>query len=188
MPSFPKIIDLPTILNTTDWEWTPYRTPSFPSYDFWLGIDPDGNRWLTKLKGDFYAYRELVFARLAQKMGWSCQSSTFIQLAPQSAVVLGRSAGEVHAAHWFMEEHTPGTCSSDCPLKLIINRSGLTVDDLAGSRIAHLMDWPKSEIATCLFGGNELPGFLITTDHELIIIDSEQMFSNAPCDLTETNW
>ena len=69
MPSFPKIIDLPRILNTTDWEWTPYRTPSFPSYDFWLGIDPDGNRWLTKLKGDFYAYRELVFARWRRRWG-----------------------------------------------------------------------------------------------------------------------
>jgi hypothetical protein len=28
-----------------------------------------------------------------------------------------------------------------------------------------------------MFGANELPGKLFTTDHELVVIDSEQMFS-----------
>lgn len=50
------------------------------------------------------------------------------------------------------------------------------------------MDWPKSEVAAYLFGGHEPPGRLITTAHEFVIIDSEQMFSTNPCDLTETRW
>ena len=50
------------------------------------------------------------------------------------------------------------------------------------------MDWPRSEIAAAIFGANEPPGRLFTTDHELVVIDGEQMFSIPPTDARETNW
>ena len=188
MASFPLIKDLPQVLDATGWQWMRFEASSAPSHDFWLGIDREGNRWLTKLKGFFYAYREIVFARIAQKMKWSCQSSAFLHLDAQSAAILGVSTGEVHAAHWFMDEHVYPPCSSTCSLKFLIGKSIETVDDLSGSNIAHLLDWPKSEFAACLFGGNEPPGRLFTAVHEFVIIDSEQMFSTGPCELDGTSW
>jgi hypothetical protein len=188
MPSFAQMNDLPPVLDTTGWRWERYQPSSSAPRDFWLGFDLAGRRWLTKLRGDLYAYRELVFSRLAQKMGWSCQSSAFMVLDPHSAQQLGVPDDEGHAAHWFMDEHPRKKCSSECPLAFLRGRPIETVDDLAGSRIDHILDWPKSEIAACLFGGNESPGCLITTAHEFVIIDSEQMFSSGRSDLTETRW
>ena len=45
-----------------------------------------------------------------------------------------------------------------------------------------------SEIAAPIFGANEPPGRLFTTDHELVIIDGEQMFSTQPSDARVTSW
>lgn len=192
MSSFPKMKDLPLVLDSTSWRWERYQAPSAPSHNFWIGLDPDGNKWLAKFKGScvpsFYAYREIVFARLAQKMGWSCQSSVFLRLDKQSAETLGVDANEVRAAHWFMKEHSYEPCSAGCPYRSLLGRSIRTVDDLAGSSITHLLDWPKSQFAACLFGGGEPPDKLFTTAHEFVIIDSEQMFSSSPCTLEDTNW
>lgn len=188
MASFPFIHDIPEILDTTGWRWEAFVSPHTPSHGFWVGFDREGNRWLTKLRGNFYAYREIVFARLAQRMGWFCQSSAFLRLDKQSAKVLGVSTSEVHAAHWFMKEHAQTACSPECQLKFLFGRSVETVDNLSGSEIEHLLDWPKSEFAACLFGANEPSGRLFTTDHEFVIIDSEQMFSTNPCTLDNTAW
>lgn len=54
--------DLPPAIECTGWEWERFTAPGESSYNFWAGIDRDGNRWLTKLKGGFYAYREKMFA------------------------------------------------------------------------------------------------------------------------------
>jgi hypothetical protein len=62
------------------------------------------------------------------------------------------------------------------------------VDDIKGWKISHILDWPRSEIAAALFGGNEPPGRFFTSQHEFVIIDSEQMFSTDPTDVTETQW
>ncbi len=185
MPSFPPIKELPPVLDSTGWSWNIFHTPLS---DFWLGTDLDGNRWLTKLRGSFRAYREIVFARLAQEMGWSCQSSAFLKLDRSSAKTLGVSASEIHAAHWFMEEHQHSACSINCQFRFLIGRSLETVDDFVGSEISHLLDWPRSDFAACLFGANEPSGRLITTSHEFVIIDSELMFSAGPSDLSGTNW
>ena len=180
--------DLPPVLDSTGWTWERHKTTSFPSKDFWLGLDREGNRWLTKLRGSFYAYREIVFARLAQRMGWSCQSSMFLHVDNRSAQTLGVSTGEIHAAHWFMEEHANTQCSAECQLQFLFGRFVETVDDLQNSKIEHLLDWPKSEFAACLFGANEPPGRFFTTAHEFVIIDSEQMFSTGPSALDGTAW
>lgn len=188
MPSFPLMRDLPPVVETTGWDWRSFEAPVAPSMNFWLGTDRQGNRWLTKLTGDFYAYREIVFARLAQQMGWSCQSSVFMRLNDHSAKAIGAKAGEVHAAHWFMDEHVHPHCGQNCNLAALVGRPLGVVEDLAGLTIAHILDLPKSELAACLFGGHEPPGRLFTKEHEFVIIDSELMFATEPCYFDSTSW
>lgn len=188
MPSFPLMAELPTLIDTAGWSWVQVSMPGHASNGFWIGTDPQGNRWLTKLRGSFYAYREIVFARLAQNMGWSCQSSVFIRLDAESAGNLGRKANEIHAAHWFLDEHPHPPCQPGCALLPLAGKTVRTPNDLTFPEIAGLIDWPKSEIAAYVFGGNEPPGRLFTLSHEFVVIDSEQMFSTAPCDLSSSPW
>jgi hypothetical protein len=188
MPSFPLTSELPPVVETTGWEWSPFEAPVHPSNGFWLGVDPEGHRWLTKLTGSFYAYREIVFDRLAQAMGWSCQSSVFMRLDAASATVLRRPAGEIHAAHWFLNEHGHPPCAPGCALEPLVGKAVTSVDDLANLGVMHIIDWPKSELAAYLFGGNEPPGRLFTVNHEFVIIDSELMFSTGPCPFDGSPW
>ena len=188
MLSFPLMRDLPPVLETKGWSWKRFTAPVAPSHNFWLGSDRDGNCWLTKLTGAFCAYREIVFARLAQAMKWSCQSSAFLRVDKHSAQVLGISPGEIHAAHWFLMEHLHPPCTPDCALQFLVGKDRLAVTDLMGSAIAHLLDWPKSEFAAYVFGGIEPPGRLFTTAHEFVIIDSEQMFATGPCEFDAASW
>jgi hypothetical protein len=188
MPSFPYMVDLPPILSTRGWTWEPIKTPWHPSHDFWLATDMDGNRWLTKLRGSFYAYREITFAKLAQAMGWSCQSSIYIKLDAESAAIVGAVAGEVHAAHWFLDEHPMSQCGECCGMHQLFDLKVRSVEDLEGIGIAHLNDWPKSQFAAYVFGANETSDMLFTAQHEFVIIDSEQMFSTGPCRFEELRW
>lgn len=188
MHSFPLISDLPPFLDTKGWSWRQFEAPFFPSMNFWMGIDRQGNRWLTKLRGDFSAYREIVFAKLAQKMGWSCQSSIFILLDEVSAKVIGAKAGQVHAAHWFIEEHGYQRCGDGCNYVFLLNKSIEVVDDFKKIPILHILNWPKSELAAYLFGGFEPPGKLVTKNHEFVIIDSESMFANEPNSFESSRW
>jgi hypothetical protein len=180
--------ELPHMVEPTGWTWERFEAPVAPSHNFWLGVDRNGNRWLTKLKGPFCAYREIVFARLAQAMGWSCQSSVFVKIDKHSAQTLGVSAGEVHSAHWFLDEHPRPLCSSSCALAFLRNKQVQTVEDLEGSNIAYLLDWPKSELAAHLFGRYEPPDRLFTVAHEFVIIDSELMFASDPCSFETARW
>ena len=188
MPSFPLMRDLPTVVETAGWAWHSFKAPVAPSMNFWLGTDCQGNRWLTKLTGDFYAYREIVFGKLAQQMGWSCQSSVFMRLDHDSAKAIGGKPGELHAAHWFLDEHVHPPCNEDCNLAPLVGKPVESVEDIVDLPIAHIIDWPKSELAACLFGGNEPPGRLFTKEHEFVIIDSELMFSTGPCAFDSTIW
>lgn len=189
MHFFPLISTLPLLVDTVGWTWKRIEaTEDSPSYGFWLAHDSSGNRWLTKLRGSFRAYREIAFAKLAQAMGWSCQSSMFVRIDKQSAKVLKVPAGEIHSVHWYFDEHPRSLCSPNCPLAFIRNRSIQCVEDLEGSDIPHLMDWPKSELAAHLFGGVEPPDRLFTVAHEFVIIDSELMFASEPCHFRTSRW
>lgn len=188
MPSFPHMSELPQMVESTGWTWERFEAPVAPSDNFWIGVDRNGNRWLTKLRKSFRAYREIVFARLAQTMGWSCQSSIFVRIDKHSAQTLGVSPGEVHSAHWFLDEHPHPLCSSSCALAFLRNGQIQTIEDLKGSDIAHLLDWPKSELAAHLFGGHEPPGRLFTAVHEFVIIDSELMFASDPSSFETAHW
>lgn len=117
--SFPQINEFPPVLQTTGWSWVTYKTPEPSSQQFWVGTDRDGCKWLTKLRGGFSGYREIVFARLAQRMGWSCQTSIFVQLDDTALGVLPvRPNCRTHAVHWFLEEHKPVKCTAKCPYSL----------------------------------------------------------------------
>ena len=188
MPSFPSMLEIPISADTLGWSWYQIQTPTHPSKDFWIGTDTQGNRWLTKLRGSFYAYREIVFARIVQRLGWSCQSTMFVRLDEESARTLGRKAGEVHAAHWYMSQHAGTRCGEDCSMVEVFGRQVESINDLNVAGISHLLDWPKSELAAYIFGGNEPPGRLFTTAHEFVVIDSEQMFSTDPCPFDDSPW
>jgi hypothetical protein len=188
MLSFPQMSELPSCMSTSKWSWQRVNRPGEPSDGFWIGVDKQGNRWLTKLRGSFYAYREIVFARIAQGMNWSCQSSAFICLDADAANQLGRSVGEYHAAHWYMDEHTHPSCGLLCPFEQLVDQPTQTVEGLAIPGVSHLLDWPKSEFAAYIFGGNEPPDRIFTKAHELVIIDSEQMFSTKPTSFSNSKW
>ncbi|MDH4869803.1 hypothetical protein [Pseudomonas sp. BN515] len=186
MPTFPLVSELPTVLEASGWSWQ--RFDLYNHDGFWIGTDLEGNRWLTKLRRVEYAYREIVFDRLAQRMGWSCQSTTFLQLSSADADYLGVTE-RVHGAHWFLDEHSRDrACSSGCPFEFCLDRPFTSIDDFDGCGIKNLLDWPKADFAACLFGANEPSDRLITVDHELVIIDSEQMFASSPCALSGCAW
>ena len=61
-PSYPLVSELPPIIETRKWDWKPRG-------DFFLGTDESGVVWLTKMRGAFRGYREVVFERLVQRTG-----------------------------------------------------------------------------------------------------------------------
>lgn len=188
MPSIPLMSDIPALLDTGGWSWQKLNRPGHLSDGFWIGTDIQGGRWLTKLRGSFYAYREILFGRLAQAMNWSCQSSVFIRLDRDGAAILGCGVGDVHSAHWYMDEHVPRPCDSGCELEPLVGTEIRSIEELQPYRIDHLIDWPKSELAAYIFGGNEPSGKFFTMGHEFVIIDSEMMFSTGPCSFEMASW
>jgi hypothetical protein len=188
MGTLPSIMHIPAAVHVENWAWEKYATPGPYSKTFFVGTDQCGKQWLTKGRGSFYAYREIVFARLATKFGWSCQVSTFGVFPLRSQVVreLGGPPDEiVHSVHGFLPEHPYGSCGGNCLLRSLV---GANAETILCSPIKNILDWPRSEIAACLFGANEPPGRLFTSEHEFVIIDSELMFSTGPSDVTETEW
>ncbi|MEO8343447.1 MAG: hypothetical protein ABI536_06470 [Gallionella sp.] len=79
-----------------------------------------------------------------------------------------------------MDEHAHPPCSSDCALDELVGLQINSIEDVSNLNVKNIIDWPKSELAAYIFGGNEPPGKLFTASHEFVIIDSEQMFSTGP--------
>jgi len=89
----PLIKELPEHLFGDHWVWSPAQG-NLCSYKgvkdgWWFGTDENGVKWLTKLSGSNYAYREHVFSALAQAVGISCQSSVYLTI-PKTAIPLRR--------------------------------------------------------------------------------------------------
>jgi hypothetical protein len=187
MTSFPFMHELPPTLLAEGWTWKSFSTPSFPSQKVWLGTDSLGRVWLTKLSGSYHAYREIVFARIAQQLGWSCQSSVFLRLSKADANAIGAEYGEVHAVHWFLHEHGhPNQCAPGCPLLARLGQSIESVEQSENLEVDHAMDLARGHFASCIFGANEAPQPLITTGHCMVLIDNETMFQSLPCPLDGT--
>lgn len=187
---FPLIRDLPSVIDTEGWGWNQLGRSGG---DIWIGTDLAGKQWLLKLRGSFYAYREIVFARIAQTLGWSHQSSVFA-LVSEDAVPRqdSRELEMVQAVSWFLPEHWSKSCRPGCPLEALNQNFGNNPNDpiaaLCRSSIVRVLDWARGDIAAHIFGANEGPQRLFTIGHEFVLIDSEQMFSTQPCELTTTGW
>ena len=188
MSTIPRLTDLPPFMSTLGWAWERIDRPGHPSDGFWIGTDLSGNRWITKLRGGFYAYREILFAAIAQKMGWSCQSTIYIKIDPVSAITLNCKVELTHAAHWYMEEHASSPCKHDCALRRLNNNEIINIEEFGKLEILNIIDLPKSDLAVYIFGANEPCGRFFTRDHQFIIIDSEQMFSSGPCQFQASPW
>lgn len=184
--NFPLINQLPPLLVADSWEWTT-ETMGHHS-DLWLGIDPNGNKWLVKMRGSFYSYREHAFAALAQMLGLSCQSSVYLRLPLDNPLMQnGKRAEEYHLAIWWYEHHDDSKCSSDCPVKILYEQLNDPSQDqvtvLRQSAVKNAIDMARAEILAHLCCANETSEFIYTPDHELIIIDNEEMFSYSPSNL-----
>lgn len=192
MVDFPLVRQLPTTVETVGWKWKPFGCRTAPT-DFWVGIDQNGNQWLAKMRGSFRGYRELVFERLVQELGWSCQSSTFAVLQNDAAPLLVHPDAErTQLLTWLLPEHAAGSCGPACSYYSVQSQLRQKErDPLDVLRESGLRDYKAlalKEILAPLLGGNEPAGHLITTDHRVVMIDGELMFSSEPSDPRETSW
>jgi hypothetical protein len=178
--SFPLITDLPRLLVANDWRWEPC---SFRG-ECVIGIDPESRRWLVQIKGSQKAYQEHVFARLAQRLGISCQSSVLLQIPrsnfPRLDDTLNNDTSQL--AIWLMEPHVPGRCGDGCPFTAV----GECIDSeerlpqLLNSGLPHVVDFVKGDLLGFLCGGAEKPDRFWTADHQYVVIDNERMFECEP--------
>ena len=183
----PKIADLPRGLISSDWKW---RLPSGDEshrlkHGWRIGTDPQARQWLVKMKGSFYAYREHVFASVAQRLGISCQSSTYLVI-DENSPVLRRPTGNAEPfqlALWFMDQHCADACSPACPCSVVIGRDqnfeAIVRAKNAGG--ADFDDMVRGDVLGHLCGQLEPHGHFFTRNHEYVIIDNECMFHDLPC-------
>jgi len=190
---FPSSRSLPPLLSPNGWSWHP---PS-DNQPFWLGDDTDGRRWLVKFRGGFNAVRERAFSIIAQALGISCQSSTFLKVPRdcppfRSASPTVDSTDVYQLATWFFDEHERGQPCNDCPLKEL-NRhwqlSPYDVEVLRVTAVAHAIDMARGQMLGMLCEMHEPPGWLFTRNHVFVQIDNELMFSrSAGADLWDSPW
>lgn len=182
--NLPLIEHLPLQLVADSWEWR-----KMEHYDHWIGTDEDGKEWLVKMSGSFYSYRERTFASLAQHLGLSCQSSVYLHLPPDSLPMKNKPRAEVFqlAICWY-EQHDDNY-AIDCPIKVLYEKSNDPLLNkmhvLKQSSVKNSMDYARAEILAYLCGANERYEFIYTKNHELIMVDNEQTFSSAPCNVLD---
>ena len=179
--------DLPLLLSSLGWSWT-----RGTGHDIWIGSDEDGTRWMVKARGSFNAARERAFAIIAQSLGISCQSSTFVELpSTDPPFRSGRCSSHMHSAILLLDEHPYSACGPDCPIEALraeLDRAP-AVETLRVSSVISAEDWPRGEILGALCDMHEPPGRLFTTDHRFVQIDNELMFSSgAGADLWQLDW
>lgn len=185
--SFPLIADLPELLVANDWRWEPcdFRRHCV------IGIDPGSRRWLVQVRGSQKAYQEHVFARLAQRLGVSCQSSVLLQIPssnfPPLADTLNMDTSQL--AIWLMEPHVPGRCGNCCLLpeerKCVDSEESLV--QLLNSGLPHVVDFVKGDLLGYVCGGTEKPDRFWTVGHQYVVIDNERMFECEP-NLAACTW
>ena len=191
--TFPSSLDLPELLNADALTWTP------PSDDlpFWTCLDAHGTRWLVKLRGGFRAVRERAFSVIAQALGISCQSSTYLRMpshpdtGPLSPARHESSDG-FQLAIRFLDEHPDSSLCDSCPLLTLndqFRNRPYDVDVLRRSPVMNVLDWARGGMLGMLCEMHEPPGRLFTADHSFVQIDNELMFSrSAGADLRDSPW
>jgi hypothetical protein len=186
---FPRITELPELLIADSWIWERFES-SIYSENFWIGLAPNNNRWLVKMRGSFYAYRERTFASLAQRLGLSCQSSVYLKLPQECLPRKGMEDTEDwQLAIWLLPEHGSQECSDHCPIEELYRNINAPAQDfvaaLQASSVKNAVDWARGELLAYLCGANESSDRLFTPDHQFVLIDNEQIFSVPPGNILE---
>jgi len=186
---FPLSRSLPPLLSTDGWIWHP---PS-GRLCFWVGEDADGTHWLVKCSGGFCAVRERAFSIIAQELGISCQSSTFLKFPRNCPPFRSGDASDIHQlAILFLKEHEPRQPCDNCPLEALNRQwqgSPYNVEALRASPIADAIDMARGEMLGMLCEMHEPPGRLFTREHGFVQIDNELMFScSAGANLWDSPW
>ena len=189
---YSSVAELPPILHTETWAWEKFAPPDSPDWPrFWVGTDDAGNKWLSKMRGSFYGYRELIFERLVQHAGWLSQSSAFTVLPKNSPPIQtsNHAVERTQLLTLFLREHSHEYCGPTClrrHCKGITNSTDPEIIEKLPLRDA--LNVARCNILAPLFGGNEPADFLLTDEHDVYLIDGEQMFATRPCDVRETTW
>lgn len=185
--SFPLISQLPKLLDASDWSWQkpPQREGRFGmSPEWWIGRDREGRKWLVKMRNGFYAYREHVFASLAQRLGISCQSSAYLLIESEEAEprLHTRCSEPWQLALCLMDEHATQPCSAACVMSDIFGKATdfAAIRHAQVSGIAHFEDLVRGDALGYLCGQFEPHGHFFTRDHEYVVIDNECMFAGTP--------
>jgi hypothetical protein len=176
--------NLPVHLVAVDWAWTQLK-------EYWVAIDHEERKWLVKMTGSSCAYREHVFAALAQRLDISCQSSVYLTIPRNAPPMLNGTERESHQlAIWFLNEHQASSCSQEqCPLTVLKNlelNSEANLQTLLYSGVSRAIDLIHGEILGYLCGQLEPSGCLFTGDHRFVQIDNELMFDSDPISLEES--
>jgi hypothetical protein len=180
---------LPLLLTPDEWRWLPLAHRQL----FWLGEDKTRTRWLVKCRGGFRSVRERAFSLIAQELGISCQSSTYLKLPADSPPFLRGDATDTHQlAILFMDEHSVLEDCENCPLNELKEHwkdKPYDVDILNDSRVGNAIDIARGELLGMLCEMFEPPGRLFTRDHIFVQIDNELMFSKrAGANLWDSPW
>ena len=198
--TFPPTSALPILMASKGWNWRNAEHAGIPSRpDFWIGEDGAGNRWLVKMKGGFCAWRDRAFSVIAQAIGISCQSATFLLLEPGSPPLEGlgrpirgggRHVNLEQSAIWLLPEHVKGRCSEGCPLPLLNQcmRGADPVEALSQAPVGYAVDIVRGEILGYLCNQFEPADKLYTPDHFFVQIDNERMFVKEPANLLACPW
>lgn len=193
MELYPLVKNLPPVIDTQHWSWKPFEGTQGGGRGFFVGTDESGDAWITKMRGSFRGYREIVFERLVQRAGWLCQSSSFAILARTSLPRLNtRESERVQLVTRMLNEHGPKDCGPACPIRPLRGDLFNLNDDplalLAASDLEDSLNVARADILAPLLGGNEPAGYLTTVDHRVFLIDGELMFAAEPSDVRETRW
>jgi hypothetical protein len=188
---YPRITELPAMLDAVDWQWRPFSDQL--RRNFWLGTDHYQNEWLVKMRGSSYAHREHSFAQFAQRLGVSCQSSVYLRIPLGSKPLQSDpNAEEFQLALPLLPKHERGVCSSDCPMPTLDEALKRHHHDQVRALLTpgfdHLLDWARMCMLAELCGANESSDRLFTPEHTLIFIDNEQMFSTRPANIWTSGW
>jgi len=178
--------NLPVHLVATDWTWTQLE-------EYWVAIDHEGRKWFVKMRGSNCAYRESVFAALAQRLDISCQSSVYLTIPRNAPPMLNETERESYqSAIWFLSEHQDSSCSQEqCPLTVLKNlklNNEANIQTLLCSGVSRAIDLIHGEILGYLCGQFERPECLFTVDHKFVQIDNELMFASDPINLRDSQW
>jgi hypothetical protein len=190
--SYPLVDELPPVIDTRKWEWTRGRLQSACG-GFFVGTDESGIRWLTKMRGAFRGYRELVFERLVQRAGWLCQSSAFAIIERCSLPGrVGQQNERIQIVTRLLPEHVRLDCTADCPVDALRGHLNDPAGDplalITASSLGDSLNIARAQILAPILGGIEPAGYLVTVDHKVFLIDGELMFADPPSDVRSTSW